>query len=172
MKKFIPLILFSFLAVFLYIGLGKDTKKLPSPLINKPFPVLQVNDFQTQQAFLIQTRLKGRVSLVNVWASWCVTCKAEHPVLTKIAKTKTVQMVGINYKDTREEGNNFLLKLSNPYDWIVFDAQGKLGLELGVYAVPETFLVDKQGIIRYKLIGELTSEIWNDKIYPMLQSLQ
>ncbi|MBA5249392.1 Cytochrome c-type biogenesis protein CcmG/DsbE, thiol:disulfide oxidoreductase [hydrothermal vent metagenome] len=172
MGKFLPLIIFVVLAWFLYNGLGRDTKKLPSPLIGKTFPNLEVEDFQTGDKYYLQEKLKNKVSLVNVWASWCVTCRAEHRMLNDIAKTKSVQMIGINYKDTKKKGEHFLRILGNPYDFIVFDEQGKLGLELGVYATPETFIVDKNGIIQFKRIGEIIPQIWQEEMLPLINQLQ
>jgi cytochrome c biogenesis protein CcmG/thiol:disulfide interchange protein DsbE len=132
MGKFIPLAVFVVLAWFLYDGLGHDTKKLPSPLIGKNFPNLEVEDFQTGKKYHLQDKLKNQVSLVNVWASWCVTCRAEHQMLNNIAKQDVVQIVGINYKDTKREGKYFLNRLGNPFDFIVSDEQGKLGFRLKV----------------------------------------
>lgn len=172
MGKFLPLVAFIVLAWFLYDGLGRDTKKLPSPLIGKPFPNLEVEDFNTYKHYTTQSQLTGNVTLVNVWASWCVTCRAEHRMLMEIAKTDSVQMLGINYKDTRKEGQVFLDRLGNPYKKIVFDQTGKLGLELGVYATPETFIVDRQGIIRDKRIGQLTPQIWKERFLPLIQQLK
>ena len=172
MKKFLPLILFVVLAGFLYIGLGLDPKKLPSPLIGKAFPNLQVEDFNTAEIYAVGDKLQGKISLVNVWASWCTTCRAEHEMLMHIAKTNSLQMLGINYKDTKKDGNIFLDRLGNPYDFIVFDPLGKLGLELGVYATPETFIIDQQGIIRFKRIGELTLRIWERQILPLISQLK
>lgn len=171
MVKFIPLVIFIVLAWFLYDGLGRNTKKIPSPLIGKVFPDLEVEDFQTGGSFQLQSRLKNKVSLVNVWASWCVTCRAEHKMLNDIAKSAKVQMVGINYKDSKKEGQRFLKILGNPFNFIVFDHKGKLGLELGVYATPETFLVDKNGVIQFKRIGEITPRIWQQKMLPLIQQL-
>lgn len=172
MGKFLPLLIFVILAWFLYDGLGRDSKKIPSPLIGKSFPNLEVEDFQTGVKFQLHNRLKNKVSLVNVWASWCVTCRAEHKMLNDIAKSGGVQMVGINYKDSKKEGENFLKILGNPFDFIVFDEKGKLGLELGVYATPETFVVDKKGVIQFKRIGEITPRIWQQQILPLIQQLQ
>ncbi|NYT26882.1 MAG: DsbE family thiol:disulfide interchange protein [Candidatus Thiodubiliella endoseptemdiera] len=172
MGKFLPLVIFVVLAWFLYNGLGRDTKKLPSPLIGKAFPNLEVEDFQTREKYQLQSRLKNKVSLVNVWASWCVTCRAEHQMLKKIAKVSSVQMVGVNYKDTKKEGKRFLKILGNPFDFIVFDDKGKLGLELGVYATPETFIVDKDGVIQFKRIGEITPQIWQKQMLPLIDKLQ
>ncbi|VVM20660.1 Cytochrome c-type biogenesis protein CcmG/DsbE, thiol:disulfide oxidoreductase [uncultured Gammaproteobacteria bacterium] len=172
MGKFIPLVVFVVLAWFLYDGLGRDTKKLPSPLIGKNFPNLEVEDFQTGKKYHLQDKLKNQVSLVNVWASWCVTCRAEHQMLNNIAKQDVVQIVGINYKDTKREGKYFLNRLGNPFDFIVFDEQGKLGLELGVYATPETFIVDNKGVIRFKRIGDITTRIWQEEMLPLIQQLK
>ncbi len=172
MKKFLPLILFVVLAGFLYTGLGLDPKKLPSPLIGKAFPNLQVEDFNTAEIYAVGDKLQGKISLVNVWASWCTTCRAEHEMLMHIAKTNSLQILGINYKDTKKDGNIFLARLGNPYDLIVFDQLGKLGLELGVYATPETFIIDQQGIIRFKRIGELTLRIWERQILPLISQLK
>ncbi|WP_428086965.1 DsbE family thiol:disulfide interchange protein [Candidatus Thioglobus sp.] len=172
MGKFLPLVAFVVLTWFLYDGLGRDTKTLPSPLIGKVFPNLEVEDFNTAQKFQIHSQLKGQVTLVNFWASWCVTCQAEHQTLMKIANIEQVKMLGINYKDTRKEGQVFLNRLGNPYDTIIFDQDGKLGLELGVYATPETFLVDSQGIIQFKRIGQLTPKIWKMQILPLIQQLK
>ncbi len=172
MGKFLPLVIFVVLAWFLYNGLGRDTKKLPSPLIGKAFPNFEVEDFQTREKYQLQSRLKNKVSLVNVWASWCVTCRAEHQMLKKIAKVSSVQMVGVNYKDTKKEGKRFLEILGNPFDFIVFDDKGKLGLELGVYATPETFIVDKDGVIQFKRIGEITPQIWQKQMLPLIDKLQ
>jgi cytochrome c biogenesis protein CcmG/thiol:disulfide interchange protein DsbE len=172
MGKFLPLVVFIALAWFLYDGLGRDTKKLPSPLIGKSFPNLEVEDFSTYKGYTTHSQLIGNVTLVNVWASWCVTCRAEHQMLMEIAGTESVQMLGINYKDTRKKGQVFLERLGNPYDKIIFDQTGKLGLELGVYATPETFIVDSKGIILEKRIGQLTPQIWKERFLPLIQQLK
>ena len=168
----LPLVFFVVLAWFLYDGLGRDTKKLPSPLIGKAFPDLIVEDFNSGEKYSTQSQLTGKITLVNVWASWCVTCRAEHQTLMNIAQSKSVHMIGVNYKDTHKEGQVFLDRLGNPYDQIIFDEQGKLGLELGVYATPETFVVDSQGIIRDKRIGQLTPQIWKERFLPLIQQLK
>jgi len=170
--KFLPLALFVVLAYFLLDGLGRDTKKLPSPLIGKAFPNLEVEDFHTGERYLIQDKLKNKTSIVNVWASWCVTCRAEHKMLNDIAATSDIQMVGINYKDTKKEGKRFLDILGNPFKFIIFDQQGKLGLELGVYATPETFIIDQKGVIRFKHIGEITPSIWQGEMLPLIEELK
>ncbi len=184
-KKFLPLILFVVLAWFLLEGLGKDPKKLPSPLIGKSFPNLEVEDFHSGEKYFTQNKLNNKISLVNVWASWCLTCHAEHKMLIKIAKTNTVQMVGINYKDKKKLsscvradrdhtnfGDCFLSMLGNPFDFVIFDELGSLGLELGVYRVPETFLVDDKGVIVFKHLGEVTPNVWQNEILPLINKLK
>ncbi|HIM54592.1 MAG TPA: DsbE family thiol:disulfide interchange protein [Gammaproteobacteria bacterium] len=172
MWKFLPLVLFVVLAWFLLDGLGKDPKKLPSPLIGKSFPNLEVEDFYSGERYFTQSKLKNKISLVNVWASWCVTCRAEHKVLNDIAATSDLYMIGINYKDTKKEGKRFLDILGDPFKLVVFDHQGKLGLELGVYATPETFILDHDGVIRFKHIGEITPNIWQNEILPLINKLK
>lgn len=185
MSRFTPLLLFVVLAGFLYMGLGLDPKKLDSPLIGKDFPNLDVEDFQTGEKFFIRDTLKNQFSLVNIWASWCATCHVEHPMFIKIAKSKAVQMVGINYKDTKKlsqcvevdrDHTNFadcfLSLRGNPFEVVIFDEEGKLGLELGVYRVPETFLVNPQGVIVFKHLGEITQEIWDEKMRPLINPVK
>lgn len=171
MNKFVPLVLFVILVGFLYIGLDLDPKKLPSPLIGKEFPNLEVEDFYNGTRYYTSDKTQDKISLVNVWASWCVTCRAEHEMLNEIAKTNKVQMIGVNYKDTKNAANRYLDILHNPYDIIIFDPLGSLGLELGVYATPETFIVDQKGLIRYKRIGQMTKKIWNEEVIPIINQL-
>ncbi len=171
MNKFVPLVLFVILVGFLYIGLDLDPKKLPSPLIGKEFPNLEVEDFDSGTRYYTNDKTQDKISLVNVWASWCVTCRAEHEMLNEIAKTNKVQMIGVNYKDTKNAANRYLDILHNPYDIIIFDPLGSLGLELGVYATPETFIVDQKGLIRYKRIGQMTKKIWNEEVVPIINQL-
>lgn len=171
MNKFVPLVLFVILVGFLYIGLDLDPKKLPSPLIGKEFPNLEVEDFDNGTRYYTSDKTQDKISLVNVWASWCVTCRAEHEMLNEIAKTNKVQMIGVNYKDTKNAANRYLDILHNPYDIIIFDPLGSLGLELGVYATPETFIVDQKGLIRYKRIGQMTKKIWNEEVIPIINQL-
>ncbi len=171
MNKFVPLVLFVILVGFLYIGLDLDPKKLPSPLIGKEFPNLEVEDFDSGTRYYTNDKTQDKISLVNVWASWCVTCRAEHEMLNEIAKTSKVQMIGVNYKDTKNAANRYLDILHNPYDIIIFDPLGSLGLELGVYATPETFIVDQKGLIRYKRIGQMTKKIWNEEVVPIINEL-
>ena len=169
MKKFIPLILFVVIAVFLYFSLNSTSSKLPSPLLGKMFPKIEAKDFYSDESVLLTKLLSKKMSLVNVWASWCVTCRQEHQMMMKIANNKDLQLIGINYKDTRTDGERYLDMMGNPFDVIVFDPTGKIGLDLGVYATPETFLVNQQGVILFKHIGALDSKVWEEGFIPYIK---
>jgi len=169
MKKFIPLILFLFIAVFLYFSLNSNSSKLPSPLLGKMFPNIEAKDFYSDESVLLTDLFSDNISLVNVWASWCVTCRQEHQMMMKIAKNNNLQLIGINYKDTRADGERYLEVMGNPFDVIVFDPSGKIGLDLGVYATPETFLVNQQGVILFKHIGAIDSKVWEEDFIPYIK---
>jgi len=169
MKKLIPLILFVVIAVFLYFSLNSTSSILPSPLLGKMFPNIEAQDFFSDESILLADLFTGNMSLVNVWASWCVTCRQEHQMMMKIANNKDLQLIGINYKDTRADGARYLEVMGNPFDVIVFDPSGKIGLDLGVYATPETFLVNQQGMILYKHIGEIDSKVWDEGFVPYIK---
>ena len=169
MKKVLPLTLFIILAGFLYLSLDSNPRKLPSPLVGKIFPTVSENElFSGEPINLNNLFINEKFSLVNVWASWCVTCRAEHTVIMKIAKSENLQMIGINYKDVYADAKNYLEILGNPFDVIVFDPEGKIGLELGVYATPETFLVNRNGLIVYKHIGEINNQVWKENFVPLI----
>lgn len=156
---FIPLILFVIMAAFLGGGIGRENKDvLPSPLVDKPFPKFILQQVEAEKQ-LTQSDLQGKPMLVNVWATWCPTCKAEHAFLNTLA-AKGVRIIGINYKDNDEEAKAWLRDYGNPYEFNISDPKGKLGLELGVYGAPETFFVDGDGIIRAKHVGDLNQRIW------------
>lgn len=169
MKKLIPLIGFIVIAAFLYVSLSSNPRELPSPFIGKAFPDIKVEDFYTGESISLRDTFKDNITLVNVWASWCTTCRAEHQMLMSIAKDASVQLIGLNYKDTRADANKMLKVMGNPFDLIVFDPKGRAGLELGVYATPEAFLVGQQGVILYKHIGKITEEIWTQDFLPYIQ---
>ena len=169
MKKFIPLILFVVIAVFLYFSLNSNSSKLPSPLLGKMFPNIEAKDFYSNESVLLADLFSENMSLVNVWASWCVTCRQEHQMMMKIANNKDLQLIGINYKDTRTDGEKFLEIMGNPFDVIIFDPNGKIGLDLGVYATPETFLVNQQGVVLYKHIGAIDSKVWEEDFIPRIK---
>ena len=166
MKKLIPLILFVVITVFLYFSLNATSNKLPSPLLGQKFPNIEAKDFYSDESVLLTNLFSEKMSLVNVWASWCITCRQEHQMIMKIANNKDVQLIGINYKDTRADGERYLKVMGNPYDVIVFDPSGKIGLDLGVYATPETFLVNQKGVILYKHIGAIDSKVWEEGFIP------
>lgn len=168
---FIPLILFVLLCLFLWKGLSKNPTELPSALIGKSFPAFQLSS-TVDNRLITQDDLLGKVSLVNIWATWCVSCKVEHPLLLKLAKDNKIFIVGINYKDDKNAAQQWLREQGNPYFFSVDDTSGKLGINLGVYGAPETYLVDKQGIIRYKYVGVVTEDIWNEKIKPEFDKWQ
>ena len=169
MKKILPLILFVILAGFLYLSLDSNPSKLPSPLVGKIFPAVSGTElFSEKPIKLNDLFINEKFSLVNVWASWCVTCRAEHTVIMNTAKNETLQMIGINYKDEQENAKKYLEMLGNPFEVIVFDPEGEIGLELGVYATPETFLVDREGLIVYKHIGEINNQIWQENFITLI----
>jgi len=160
MKKLIPLIVFVIIAVFLFLSLNSNKDELPSPLLGKMFPVIEGKDFYTDETIIVADLFDNKMSLVNVWASWCTTCRKEHQMIMNIAKNTDLQIIGIDYKDTRENGAQYLEIMGNPFDEILFDPDGKIGLDLGVYATPETFLVNEEGLILYKHIGEINQNVW------------
>jgi len=173
LKRLLPLFLFVILVIFLYVGLGRNPRELPSPLIDKPAPGFVLQDLFNPDLFIdASVDFKGKVALVNVWASWCVTCRREHPALMRLSKEGKTPIYGINYKDTRQEAKHYLAALGNPFAKVVFDPAGTAGLDWGVYATPETFIIDKEGIIRLKHVGNLTDEVLNSKVLPKLVELQ
>ena len=168
MKKILPLIVFLVVGVFLFLSLNSDPNKLPSPLIGKKFPIIEGTDFYSNETVKLNDLMDNKLALVNVWASWCVTCRKEHQVIMNIAKNTNLKLIGINYKDTKNDGEEYLKVMGNPFDEIVFDPNGEIGMELGVYATPETFLISREGLIIHKHIGEITKEIWNENFLPLI----
>ncbi len=163
---FIPLILALVLGIFLWQGLKLDPRELPSALIGKPFPAFTLNTVKDEQAQVTEKALKGQVSLVNVWATWCVSCRQEHPELVRIARETGIPIFGLDYKDVRSEAINWLDEYMDPYQFSLFDADGRLGLDLGVYGAPETYILDKDGIIRYRFVGVIDRNIWLNELLP------
>jgi len=133
------------------------------------FPNIEAKDFYSDESVLLTDLFSDNISLVNVWASWCVTCRQEHQMMMKIAKNNNLQLIGINYKDTRADGERYLEVMGNPFDVIVFDPSGKVGLDLVVYATPETFLVNQQGVILFKHIGAIDSKVWEEGFIPYMK---
>jgi cytochrome c biogenesis protein CcmG/thiol:disulfide interchange protein DsbE len=171
-KFLIPLALFGVLVVFLAVGLQLDPHEVPSPLVNKPAPAFKVTQLERPELQFAAEDLKGQVWLFNVWASWCVACRQEHPVLMQFARQKMIPIVGLDYKDQRKDGMGVLQRSGNPYDIIAFDGDGRVGIDYGVYGVPESYLIDKAGVIRYKHIGPITAEALEKTIIPLINELK
>ena len=170
-KFIIPLILFAILVAFLIAGLNHDPHEVPSPLINKPAPIFKVSQLGNPSAFFSPEEMKGQVWILNVWASWCVACREEHPVLVEMSKLKMAPLIGLDYKDKRSEAMAMLESRGNPYTLSAFDADGRVGIDYGVYGVPETYIIDKAGIIRLKQIGPITPEVLEKTIDPLIAQL-
>ena len=167
----IPLGAFLALAIVLAVGLKLDPREVPSPLIDKPAPKFALARLDDAAKTVRLDDLKGKVFILNVWASWCVACREEHPILLDFAKKRVVPVYGLNYKDTRPDASAWLARFGNPYDASFFDEDGRVGLDFGVYGVPETFVVDGNGVIRMKHIGPITPEVLANKIEPLLKKL-
>ncbi|MBC7666021.1 MAG: DsbE family thiol:disulfide interchange protein [Caulobacter sp.] len=171
LKFLIPLVLFGALVGFFWKGLYLDPREVPSPLIGKPAPAFALTQLNQPDHTIRREDLLGKVWMLNVWASWCEACRDEHPYLVEFAKLKALPIYGLNYKDQREPAQQWLAERGNPYEASLFDANGRVGIDFGVYGVPETFLIDKQGVIRFKQIGALTPEVLNGKVLPLLRKL-
>ncbi len=169
MRYLIPLIIFLIITGFLWKGLQHDPHQLPSALINKPVAVFSYPSLLDAKKTLTQKQFLGHVSLLNVWATWCVSCHAEHLVLMDIARSKKVLIYGLNYKDDSNSARRWLKKYGNPYEAVISDEKGTLAIDFGVYGTPETFLIDGEGIIRYKYIGPVSLEVWQEKIAPEVE---
>ena len=170
-KRFLPLGIFVILVGFLAVGLTLNPREVPSPLINKPVPQFKLALLGEPEKTLQAKDLAGQVWLLNVWASWCVACRVEHPLLVDLAKTRQVPIYGLNYKDKSPAAIAWLVNFGNPYTASLVDANGLVGIDLGVYGVPETFVIDKQGVIRHKHIGPVTQEALRDTILPLVKKL-
>ena len=173
MKRYLlPLLVFVVLAGFLAIGLKLDPHEVPSPLIGKPAPAFDLPQLAAPDQRLAAKDLRGQVWLLNVWASWCVACRQEHPLLVELSKTGQVKLYGLNYKDKRDDALGWLNNFGNPYLKSMSDTDGLVGIDYGVYGVPETFVIDKQGVIRYKQIGPVTPESLRDTLLPLVAQLE
>jgi cytochrome c biogenesis protein CcmG/thiol:disulfide interchange protein DsbE len=168
----LPLAVFLVIVAFLFVGLFRDPRDVPSPLIGKPAPAFALPKLHEPQQKLTTADMRGQVWLLNVWASWCVSCRVEHPLLVDLAKANLVTVVGLNYKDEPKDGLAWLAERGDPYKTSIVDRDGRVGIDFGVYGVPETFVIDKTGVIRYKQIGPLTAEALNDTILPLVRKLQ
>lgn len=170
-RYLIPLVIFGVLVVFLAIGLGRDPHEVPSPLINKAAPSFKLAQLKDPSKSFSAEEMRGRVWLLNVWASWCITCRDEHPLLIEYARGGAVPIYGLNYKDRPEDALAWLHELGDPYVLSVSDLDGKVGIDYGVYGAPETYLIDQRGVIRFKQIGPVTPDIWTKSILPLAQEL-
>ena len=166
----IPLVIFLVVAGFLYKGLFLDPRDIGTTMIGKPLPEFAMPSLEEPARTLSAADFKGAPALVNVWATWCPTCRAEHEMLNRLAQQGVV-VYGINYKDNSEAARRWLNELGNPYRFNVEDPQGSLGFNLGVYGAPETFLIDKRGIIRHKYVGAIDPRVWRQQLAPLYQEL-
>jgi cytochrome c biogenesis protein CcmG/thiol:disulfide interchange protein DsbE len=173
MKRFLlPLAIFAVLVGFLAVGLTLNPREVPSPLVGKLAPVFTLPQLHDQDKTFSPADMVGQVWLLNVWASWCGGCKEEHPVLMRMAKSGEVPIYGMDYKDRRDEALTWLRRHGNPYPLTAVDEAGRIGIDYGVYGVPETYLIDKQGVIRFKQIGPLDDELVAKTILPLVQELR
>jgi len=168
--RFMPLIIFAVLVIFLAIGLTLNPREVPSPLIGKPAPEFELPLLKRDGTFSNKDLL-GQVTLINVWASWCFACRQEHEVVKYLSR-KGLRVVGLNYKDEADDAKNWLAKLGDPYQAIAADRDGRIAIDWGVYGAPETFLIDKAGIIRHKVIGPLTDEEKYKALMDVYQQLE
>jgi cytochrome c biogenesis protein CcmG, thiol:disulfide interchange protein DsbE len=173
LKFFIPLALFFGLCIFLYMGLSKDPREIPSPLIGKAAPAFELPLLAAEQkANWSPSAMLGKVWLLNVWGSWCAGCLTEHPVLIGISQASNAPaLIGIAWKDEPTASTAWLKKNGNPFQQVVIDRAGKVAIDYGVYGAPETFLIDKKGVIRAKHIGPLTQQAWTDRLQPLVAKL-
>ncbi len=169
----IPLGVFAVLVVFLALGFGlKDPHLLPSALINKPFPEFELKDLHDPQVMRTRNDVIGEVSLVNVWGTWCPNCIVEHPELMRISREEDVPLIGINYNDDTAKAIKWLERREDPYQFSIVDDEGTLAIDLGVYGAPETFVVDKNGVIRFRYVGPVSKEIWERELSPVIEHLR
>lgn len=168
----LPLLLFVGVGVAFFLGFERDPRDIPSALIDKPVPDFALPALASHKEGLSSPMLKGDVTLVNVFASWCIPCKAEHPVITRLSKELGVTVRGINYKDKTEDATDWLRRNGDPYASVGADLDGRVSIDWGVYGVPETYLVDRQGRIRFKQVGPLTPQVVEEQLLPMIKHLR
>jgi len=171
LRFLIPLALFGALAWFLYAGLSLNPREVPSPLIGKPAPAFALPRLDDPTQTVKREDLLGKVWVMNVWASWCAPCREEHPLVVAFARERRVPVIGLNYKDRPGDARTWLERLGNPYAATLIDFDGKVGIDFGVYGVPETFVIDAQGVVRFKHVGVLTRQVISQKIEPLLKEL-
>jgi cytochrome c biogenesis protein CcmG/thiol:disulfide interchange protein DsbE len=168
----LPLAVFVVLVVLLGVGLTLDPREVPSPLVGKPAPQFELPLLHAPERTFSPREMQGKVWMLNVWASWCVSCRHEHPVLVELARSGALPIYGLNYKDAREQGMEWLARYGDPYKLSAYDSKGVVGIDYGVYGVPESYVIDKRGVIRYKQIGVVTPDILRTKIMPLVRELE
>ena len=171
-RVLLPLVVFLLLVGFLAVGLKLNPREVPSPLIGKAAPAFELPILDQPGKRFVPADMRGKVWLLNVWASWCVSCRDEHPVLVDLAKRGVLPVLGLNYKDKGEDATRWLAQFGNPYQLSAVDADGRIGIDYGVYGVPETYLIDTEGVIRFKQIGPLTPAVLEQKVLPLAASLK
>ena len=167
-----PVIIFAGMIGFFYVGLQKDPKILPSALLDKPAPTFTLTQLHKPEQSFSPADMKGKVWLLNVWASWCAACRSEHPLFMEIARTSDIPLVGLNYKDEAGNAKQWLRQLGDPYVLSAADLDGFVGIDFGVYGVPESFIIDKEGVIRYKHVGPVSRDDWRKVLLPKIQELR
>jgi cytochrome c biogenesis protein CcmG/thiol:disulfide interchange protein DsbE len=171
-RYLLPLGVFIALVALLGVGLGLNPREVPSPLVGKPLPEFRLALLRDPQKFISRADITGRPILLNAWATWCVECRREHPVLLEIARQGNIPIYGLNYKDQRSDALQWLAQLGDPYVASGFDGDGRIGIDMGVYGLPETFLVDANGMIVHKHIGPISREIWANDFVPIIKRLE
>lgn len=170
--RFLPLIFFIALGVVLFRGLSLNPQDLPSALVGKSFPSFSLTSVRNADQVMTNVDMKGDITLVNVWGTWCPSCRVEHDFLLGLSKTKRFSLYGLNYNDEREAAATWLIQLGDPYVFSVFDEQGKLSMDLGVYAAPETFVIDHHRIIRKRFAGPINANVWRKEFEPLLAKIE
>ncbi|KFL36543.1 DsbE family thiol:disulfide interchange protein [Arenimonas donghaensis] len=174
-KRLLPLLAFVALALLLGVGVmmnsGKDTSAIPSPLVGKPAPDFALPVLDEPGRIVSRADLLGEPYLLNVWGSWCPACRDEHPVITELAKSGRIRVIGYDYKDEADDARRWLAQFGNPYALVITDVEGRAALDWGIYGAPESFLVDAQGVIRWKFVGPLTPDVVQTQLLPALESL-
>ena len=171
LRYLLPLAAFAILAGFLYAGLSLNPREVPSPLIGKPAPAFALPRLDTPEVTVRREDLLGKTWVLNVWASWCAPCREEHPLVVDLARRQAVPVIGLNYKDRPGDARAWLQRLGDPYAATLIDFDGKVGIDFGVYGVPETFVIDRQGVVRFKHVGPLTPAVIQKKLEPLLKEL-
>jgi cytochrome c biogenesis protein CcmG, thiol:disulfide interchange protein DsbE len=171
-RRWLPLAAFATLASILAVGLGLNPREVPSPYIGRPAPAFSLPLLHDGTRSLSPAELQGQVWILNVWASWCAPCRAEHPLLVDAARAQQVTLVGLNYKDDPRSAQEWLRSLGDPYAATATDRDGRVAIDYGVYGVPETFVIDRDGVVRLKHVGPLTAEVWAGQVLPLVRRLQ